>query len=317
MEKFNHMNDVTPNTATTGETGGEACCESKQINEGPGAGYWLEGTIEDIKVSKITDSQVVNGKWGTVVRFQVEAKGVFDGSCSSYYYGAKVKDNVDVVALEFDEMVLDELDKESVKDINVNDLNNYFNMYNVNFKSSTIGGGWAHSKFDGYAQTQYSDDLPYGMTAIGIIFNEEATSFIDYAVQGENAQVEYKADGEDEYFESEEEAIEYAKENHCNEVVKTEWYFNYSFGDEDSDDWNSETVWTNDKDDDFYDEEDESLLTITISKSSIDFWKEYIFPDESALAVQGFDMYYVTLLLGKTNLAFGGTFFQGLLPAAE
>lgn len=66
-----------------------------------------------------------------------------------------------------------------------------------------------------------------------------------------------------------------------------------------------------------YDEEDPSLLTITIAKACIDFWQENFFPDEDALAIQGFDMYYLSMLLGKTSLVFGGTFWEGYLPAAE
>lgn len=213
--------------------------ENKQLNEGPGAGYTVSGTLTNVKVNTIKDIKKV-GQDSDLIEYEIvlDATADFDDvSANSYYYGGTVEStpiSIERIRVEFSDGA----------DLTTDDVRWAIDGTKV---EATLGGGWSHSKFDGIIDVDYRSLDNTSLTDILFeLTDERAIEYLDRAVQNENTETLYEVviDGVGEdAFESEEEAISYAKSNGGEEVrviYQTE-FFN---GDIDVE--TGETVWVND-----------------------------------------------------------------------
>ena len=121
--------------------------ENKQLNEGPGAGYTVSGTLTNVKVNAIKDIKKV-GQDGAAIEYEVEldATADFDDvSANSYYYGGTIDStpvSITRVVVEFDE-----------GDITTDDIKWAIDRAKID---ANLGGGWSHAKFDGFIETDYN-----------------------------------------------------------------------------------------------------------------------------------------------------------------
>lgn len=235
--------------------------ENKQLNEGPGAGYTVSGTLTNVKVNTIKDIKKV-GQDGDTIEYEVEldATADFDDvSANSYYYGGTIDStpvSITRVVVEFDE-----------GDITTDDIKWAIDRAKID---ANLGGGWSHAKFDGFIETDYNG-IDNASSLLGIsleLTDERAIEYLDKAVQNENTETLYEVEFDDTFggdaFETEEEAIEYAKKYNANSVriiYQTE-FFN---GDVDVE--TGETVWTNDDMDESIEKKDGKTLSKDIQKS--------------------------------------------------
>lgn len=213
--------------------------ENKQLNEGPGAGYTVSGTLTNVKVNAIKDIKKV-GQDGDLIEYEVEldATADFDDvSANSYYYGGTIDStpvSITRVVVEFDE-----------GDITTDDVKWALDRAKID---ANLGGGWSHAKFDGFIETDYNgiDNAP---SLLGIsleLTNEEAIDYLDRAIQDGNTDTLYAVvvDGvQEDAFDTEEEAINYIKQHGGDEVVIIYQTMLFN-GDIDVE--TGETVWTND-----------------------------------------------------------------------
>lgn len=237
--------------------------ESKALNEGAGAGYNINGELSNIKITKINSIDVQEKEvfFGTAdfAIVNVEGTAEFEGTAESYYYGGEVKANVAIDTIELNPNFLTYGYADDYKAITVEDLNYYLEHRDIEFKSETIGGGWAHSPFDGnvVAETDETE-----MNEIYFHFVDESDiAWVDTVVENENITTYYELwdeNGDYQAFEiselgEEEQAIKYAKDNGYVKIERRSDYFdqegNYL------DDADSEIIWEKDEDEEI----DESL----------------------------------------------------------
>jgi hypothetical protein len=213
--------------------------ENKQLNEGPGAGYTVSGTLTNVKVNAIKDIKKV-GQDGDLIEYEVEldATADFDDvSANSYYYGGTIDSTpVSIIraVVEFDE-----------GDITTDDIKWALDRAKIDAK---LGGGWSHAKFDGFIETDYNgiDNAPSLLGILLELTDEEAIDYLDRAVQDGNTDTLYAVvvDGvQEDAFDTEEEAINYIKQHGGDEVVIIYQTMLFN-GDIDVE--TGETVWTND-----------------------------------------------------------------------
>jgi hypothetical protein len=213
--------------------------ENKQLNEGPGAGYTVSGTLTNVKVNNIKGVEEV-GRDGDLVEYEVELDATADFedvSANSYYYGGKVNSTpVSIIRarVEFNE---GEITNEDVK----------WAIENVRVDAN-LGGGWSHSTFDGCIEVNYMG-LENTTSLTGILFeltDTKAVTYLDRAVQNSNEETQYVAFEEDNWmgeFDTEEEAIAYAQKYGANEVKRVVQRVDF---DDDVEIVDEETVWTAD-----------------------------------------------------------------------
>lgn len=213
--------------------------ENKQLNEGPGAGYTVSGTLTNVKINAIKDIQKV-GQDSDLIEYEVEldATADFDDvSANSYYYGGTIDSTpVSIIraVVEFDE-----------GDITIDDIKWALDGAKID---ANLGGGWSHAKFDGFIETDYNgiDNASYLLGILLELTDERAIEYLDRAVQNENTETLYEVvvDGVGEdAFESEEKAVDYAKKYGYDEV---RIIYRTQLWPEDVDIETGETVWTND-----------------------------------------------------------------------
>ena len=237
-----------------GETTGYVV-ESRQLNEGPGAGYTIKGKIENANVINIKiDSNETENGITYIVTGDIVAD-LEDVSCESYYYGGRIPlTPIKIEKLIFTEDKGEELETPPTD----NDVEELLNSIDI---KTIVGGGWSHSSFDGELSCEDQDidwlvyTTPYTPDLIDIKFTDpKAIDAIDKYATGENFDTEYSVldenQYEDEYFDDLDDAIEYAKENSLPYVAETHWGWEYLGDDEynttdrmDS----SEIVWKNDE----------------------------------------------------------------------
>lgn len=234
-----------------------------KLNEGAGAGYNITGTIDASTVNSFNVVETTEDKYGTptyLLDCDISAT-LEDVTFESYYDGG----HVDSAQIQITKLLLvDNHDPEEGKgELNNDNIRQSLDETQV---KSLIGGGWVHSTFDGNVEFKeenadgsvYSDFYVYGIEYHFI--DEELVKFIDLAVQGENIIEEYIVYAEDydelDRFDSEEEAVEYAK-NTPNAVKVEQYSYRYDFGgDIDVNSEYSETVWEKD---DFEESEEHDL----------------------------------------------------------
>ena len=224
--------------------------ENKQLNEGPGAGYTVSGTLTNVKVNAIKNLKEVDRTDLIEYEVEIDATATFeDVSANSYYYGGTIEStplSIERVRVEFAEEDLSfESDEVKAGEPSKEDIRDAISGAKI---EATLGGGWSHSTFDGIIDVDYNginDSYPL----LGITFeltDKRAVEYLDKAVQNENTETLYAVGYENSFedaFETEEEAIEYAKKHGYDEVriVYDTTYWN---GDVDSE--YGDTVWTND-----------------------------------------------------------------------
>ena len=230
--------------------------ESKQLNEGPGAGYTITGWLDNCKVNSVVkfkdDPENNKNEFYTGYIVDVDATcELSDLEASSYYHGNGIADNGHVPAkitqiaisaggLESENPTNDEI-AEYVKE--------ELSVLSSDFKSS-LGGGWAHTTFEGEFLADLKSDNTYISQVVVVIENKNVIRAIDNAVTGEDWVEEYAVLDEDgdemEFFEDEESAIDFAKKNRGATVEKRELQYTL-LGDLESEDIFYEnapvTVW--------------------------------------------------------------------------
>ena len=233
---------------------GYAIVESKQLNEGPGAGYEIKGKLENVSVNDITieveketDNMIMYVATGDITAT------LADVECHSYYYGGNIEETpVKIPRLIFTEDKGDEIGNKPT-DSDIEDLLN-----SVEIKT-TYGGGWSHSTFDGNLECEdYDIDwsmyaTPYTPDLIDIVFTDKGAIFaIDKYATGDNYDAEYMVVGDDyeevdRSYDNLDDAIEVAKETGMPYVREEKWYWEYNDGEYETVDslFDSEIVWEN------------------------------------------------------------------------
>lgn len=179
--------------------------KSKQLNEGAGAGYTVQGELYDIKINHIEDTEIYSGKsaFGTDLEFakvKVDADARFDGIVESYYYGAELEGaQVKITEFDINPNILHYLGLEEFNygEITAEDLESQFGSV-LKFKSDVIGGGWIHTPFDGnVTASRVNDD--YSPFVDGVKFHFVNQEDIDYAEQGLQGELDddYSEDDSD------------------------------------------------------------------------------------------------------------------------
>ena len=235
-----------------GETTGYVV-ESRQLNEGPGAGYTVKGTIKNVSVNNVDITSEESDYGITYVATGDITADLEDVSCDSYYYGGAISSTpIKIERVVFTEDKSYELEsKPEERDI--------YDLLESTKIETTVGGGWSHTTFDGELEcTEYNIDWSPYATAytpdiIEIKFTDpKAVDAIDKYATGEAYDTEYSVldenEDEIEYFDTEEGAIKYAKENSYPYVAETHWGWEYAGnGDYNTTDRfdSSEIIWTN------------------------------------------------------------------------
>lgn len=215
--------------------------ENKQLNEGPGAGYTVSGTLTNVKVNNIKNIKQ-DGSEGNEFYYtaELDASASFDKiSANSYAYGGEVPDAPVNI---FRARVLWENTPPTATDIE--------EIISGAKIEALIGGGWSHVTFDGLIDVDYKGiENAYDLDSIVFeIVEPEIVTYLDKAVSGETTKLYYSAmknHSSMEEFETEEAAIEYAQQNGC-DSVKEIFITDCWNGDQDAE--FGETLWVADDD---------------------------------------------------------------------
>jgi hypothetical protein len=237
--------------------------ENKQLNEGPGAGYTVSGTLANVKVNKIEYINKMD-KNSDLVEYEVglDATADFeDVSANSYYYGGTVESTpvaIDRVVVEFDDGDITESDvKWAIENAKI---------------EANLGGGWSHSTFNGRIDVDYMsiENASY-LNAISFeLTDERAVTYLDKAVQNENTETQYgvvENHWVEVAFDTAEDAIEYAKANGYDTVQ--ELYVLIDINGDEIDTEFGDVVWTNDVMDESIEKKDGKTLPKDIQKAVI------------------------------------------------
>ena len=205
----------------------------KALNEGAGAGYNVNGELSNVNITKINNITIKNDEdsffHNDYAIIDVEGTADFEGTAESYYDGAPCHGKVEIDSVEVNINILDYNDIETYNDITVDTLNDAFSS-GINLESETIGRGWTHQKFDGFVKSSNSN-TPYEIDEVDFHFiNQDVIDFIDSAVSGDNYSIEYylwnkDGDYENMSFDSDEEAVEFAKNNGYIKVESSKYFY--------------------------------------------------------------------------------------------
>ena len=157
----------------------------KVINEGPGAGYTIEGTISDVSIHHFTKVKEYDDSWGRYEKYDTDIMAMFeDCEAYSYMYGGKIGDvPIKIISVSLNVPMGEKVTNEYIED----------SLNGAKIKI-VYGGGWSHSTFDGHIETDYNhikeaDDID----SISFDFiNEDDIEYLDDVVQGNDLE-----DGED------------------------------------------------------------------------------------------------------------------------
>lgn len=232
----------------------ESLKESRQLNEGPGAGYFISGEVGSVGMDNITIS--VEDESDNAIYYKVDGDiGLYltDVVVESYYYGGEIPE----AAVKVDSLVVSaerdwELPAPTEED--VRDL-----LESLKFKA-VYGGGWSHSTFDGNLELSYENSNYYSsacdLEKMEIHFTDPTVvDVIDRYSTGDNYTPEYRTD-DGEYFETKEEAIKYAEEHDCDFVEEVHEFWSYDGENYDYEDTDLiGKVWVNPKTEGAYDGE--------------------------------------------------------------
>ena len=249
---------------------GEKVTESKKpLNEGPGAGYSVKGKVTNVhNVEVISDVESESEYYSNTLMATAECD-IVGVHASSYYNGREIVGGAPIPAKL--EIKLD-YDKEEY----YGDAKKVVEALGDDFEfDATLGGGWGHVTFTGVIEGDYHDveNSPYSTDILNFsikIENENVIKDIDKAVTGEDWVDQYDVIDTDgdivDSFDTEDEAIDYAKKNRCVEVVHRQLQFALldDFESEDIiDEYSEGTVWEREytKSYKYDDEQEEALKT--------------------------------------------------------
>lgn len=232
---------------------GYAIVESKQLNEGPGAGYTISGKIGDVKINDINIS--VDGETDTTIYYGIECDitaDLIDVETRSYYYGGRIPETpikIEWIGLSAEKSwELPTPNEETV----------YGLLMSLDFET-IYGGGWSHSKFENDLELDYHEcnySCEYDLDKLKFEFTDpNAVDAIDRYATGSNFDREYSVVDEDEYevdpgYDTLEDAIDAAREQNLPFVKEEKWFWEYLGNDEYNtidDGWEAEIVWENDE----------------------------------------------------------------------
>lgn len=225
--------------------------ENKQLNEGPGAGYTVSGTLTNVKVNAIKNIKVVDRTDLVEYEVELDATATFeDVSANSYYYGGTVESipvSIERVRVEFAEEDLSfENDEVKAGEPSKEDIRDAINSAKI---EANLGGGWSHSTFDGIIDVDYNG-INNSYPLLGITFeltDKRAVEYLDKAVQNENTETQYgvvENHWVEAAFDTAEEAIQFAKDNGYETVQ--ELYVLIDINGDEIDTEFGDIVWTND-----------------------------------------------------------------------
>lgn len=178
------------------------------LKEGPGAGYTI--TADGFSNVTITSARVIeaDGDGGLV---EVNGTCTIDElHAESYYYGTgKMYD----IQADITQVYVNDYDlgyDENISEMSEDELIIFVTEYvknDIDKIEYTYGGGYIHSTYDG--------SIDDGDAQIALqITDKDAIHFIDIAVVGDNYSEEYRVtteyNGDIDYFEDEDSAVEYA-----------------------------------------------------------------------------------------------------------
>ena len=264
---------------SNGETWYTPLDESKQLNEGPGAGYTIKGnlSINNVNTLSLVDIKKSDSTWTDKqydVTFDCTAMGkITDLSFDSYMYG----DSVDEAEVAIDGVKVsiylgsgEEVTEEFVNS-HLTDIKDA--LIGCSLKISFVyGGGYMHSTYDGTigeldevvkdTDVIYFDNWDAEVFAISAnLTDDRLINWIDKVVTGETYTTVYTVydDNDDavESFEDESTAIKYAQEQYPDSYsrVEREEFKEYMNGDQDFLD--AETVWESEADEEDWDEDED------------------------------------------------------------
>lgn len=229
---------------------GEKVTESKKrLNEGPGAGYSVKGKVTNVhNVQVVSDVESESEYYSNTLMATAECD-VVGVSASSYDYGREIVGGSPIPAkleikLDYDK---DEFNNGATQVVEA--LGDDFEF------DAGIGGGWSHVTFNGVIEGDYHDveNSPYSIDILNFtikIENENVIKDIDKAVTGEDWIDNYDVIDTDgdivDSFETEEEAIDYAKKNRGVAVEHRQYQYALldDFESEDIiDEYSDGTVW--------------------------------------------------------------------------
>lgn len=239
--------------------------ENKQLNEGPGAGYTVSGTLTNVKINNVKGIESVGkDNYGTYFEVELDAVADFvDVKADSYYYGGDI-DSTPVSIIRARVNSDNEPTVEEVKDA--------IEGAKINV---TLGGGWSHSTFDGFIEGDLNKSPSsidtYESVLDGILFeltDKRAVAYLDKAVQNENTETQYgvvENHWVEAAFDTSEEAIQFAKENGYENVQ--ELYVLIDINGDEIDTEFGDIVWTNDDMDESIEKKDGKTLPKDIQKA--------------------------------------------------
>lgn len=229
---------------------GEKVTESKKrLNEGPGAGYSVKGKVTNVhNVQVVSDVESESEYYSNTLMATAECD-IVGVSASSYDFGREIVGGSPIPAkleikLDYDK---DEFNNGATQVVEA--LGDDFEF------DAGIGGGWSHVTFNGVIEGDYHDveNSPYSIDILNFtikIENENVIKDIDKAVTGEDWIDNYDVIDTDgdivDSFETEEEAIDYAKDNRGVAVEHRQYQYALldDFESEDIiDEYSDGTVW--------------------------------------------------------------------------
>lgn len=239
----------------------ESLTEGQQLNEGPGAGYSIKsegysvnGQINSVAVQKLQEHHYTAYALtcdvsldGVVGTYNAEAAYTGTGDvyslpirCSEVYLEVPGETLVDWKVISDEDFQNDNVTESTIDKAMLLDLiKEELSESSCEF---AYGGGWSHATYDGQVTDDdwLSGNYYSDMKATIYLSNEEDIKKVDRMTQGVGYETVYavgNGHSYDEYFESEEEAIEYAKQNGYTKVI-TEYHtetwdddFDVEFGD--------------------------------------------------------------------------------------
>ena len=194
--------------------------ETKRIDEGPGAGYFIKAKnfiFESGGILDITSVETVKTQYSNANAYVIEGTANLKGYVNSmyaksYYYNTGNIEEAECELTQFKITLYDEdinedkpvaadnIDKSTLQKILVDTLR---------YASSDVvyGGGWSHTTYDGTIVNDKDllDTDYYEVTAVIKLTDSDLINYIDKAVQGENYDIYYQTD-DMEIFDTAEEA---------------------------------------------------------------------------------------------------------------
>lgn len=204
--------------------------ESKQLNEGPGAGYKISGTLDTFTINSFdvkVDGETDFGKYYTI---NCDIDGVLSDVRSEGYYTRGVIDETPIKITEMLVSSYKDYEGGEPTEEDIYDLLTKFDFEEV------YGGGWSHSTFANDLEID-ANHMNYGYSEFDldkIVFkftDPQTVDAIDKYSTGDNYTTEFSVLDEDDYevefFDDKEAAIKFAEENDLSKVVETHWYWEY------------------------------------------------------------------------------------------